>query len=76
MMPLVMAQPGEPLKLVALCGGQHMRRRLADLGLTLDMPLYVVQRDRHGPLIVAVKDTRLAIGCGMALHIMVEPLES
>ncbi len=53
-----------------------MRRRLADLGLTLDMPLYVVQRDRHGPLIVAVKDTRLAIGCGMALHIMVEPLES
>ncbi len=74
-MPLTMAQPGESVKLVALHGGQQMRKRLADLGLTLDMPLRVVQGNGHGPLIIAVKDTRLAIGRGMAHHIMVEPCE-
>jgi Fe2+ transport system protein FeoA len=73
-MPLAMAQPGEDLRLTALRGGQRMRKRLADLGLTLDMPLRVVQSGGHGPLIIAVKQTRLAIGRGMAHHIMVEPI--
>ena len=75
MMPLALAQPGESVKLVALRGGQQLRKRLADLGLTVEMPLRVVQGNGHGPLIIAVKDTRLAIGCGMAHHIMVEPCE-
>lgn len=74
-MPLVMAQPGETVKLVGLRGGQRMRKRLADLGLTLDMPLRLVQRNGQGPLIVAIKETRLAIGRGMAHHILVEPIE-
>ncbi len=75
MMPLSMAQPGETVKLVALHGGQQMRKRLVDLGLTLDIPLRLVQGNGKGPLIVAVKDTRLAIGRGMAHHIMVEPVQ-
>ncbi|MBN2394813.1 MAG: ferrous iron transport protein A [Anaerolineae bacterium] len=75
MMPLAIAHPGENLKLVALHGGQTVRKRLADLGLTLDMPLRVVQGNGHGPFIITVKDTRLAIGRGMAHHIMVEACE-
>ncbi len=74
MMPLRMAQPGETVRLVALHGGHQMRRRLADMGLTLNMPLRLVQRNGHGPVIVDVKGTRLAIGRGMSHHIMVEPL--
>jgi len=42
--------------------------------MTLDMPLRLVHANGHGPLIVAVKGTRLAIGRGMAHHIMVEPV--
>jgi Fe2+ transport system protein FeoA len=49
MMPLTMTQPGETVKLVALRGGHQMRKRLADLGLTLDMPLRLVQGNGHGP---------------------------
>jgi ferrous iron transport protein A len=49
-----------------------MRKRLADLGLNLGMTVRVIQRDRHGPLILAVKDARLALGRGMAHKIMVE----
>jgi ferrous iron transport protein A len=49
-----------------------MRKRLADLGLNLGMTVRVMHRDRHGPLILAVKDSRLALGRGMAHRIMVE----
>ena len=75
MMPLVMAQPGETVTLVSLRGGHRMRKRLADMGLTLGMPLRLLQRNGHGPVIVAVKDARLAIGRGMAHHIMVVPVK-
>jgi len=72
-MPLTMARPGERMTLVALRGGQRMRKRLADLGLTASTSLHIVQGSGHGPLIVAVRGTRLAIGRGMAHHILVKP---
>lgn len=75
MMPLTMATPGEDVKLVAVRGGQRVRKRLADLGLTPGTVLQVVQADAWGPLIVAFKDdARLALGRGMAHKMMVEPL--
>ncbi len=75
MMPLIMAPPGEDVKLVAIHGGQRIRKRLADLGLTPGTVLRMVQADSRGPLIVAFKnDARLALGRGMAHKIMVEPL--
>ena len=77
MMPLTMAKPGEDIKLIAIHGGQRIRKRLADLGLTPGTILRVVQADARGPLIVAFKDdARLALGRGMAHKIMVEPLAS
>jgi len=71
-MPLAMVAPGEEVRLTAIHGGRRMRRRLADLGLNPGLTVRVVQRDRHGPLILAVKDSRLALGRGMAHRIMVE----
>ena len=72
MMPLSMVSPGEDVCLVAIQGGQQMRKRLADLGLNIGMTIHVVQRNSSGPLIVAVKDSRLALGYGMAHKIMVQ----
>ena len=72
-MPLAMASPGDEVRLIAIHGGQRMRKRLADLGLTLGLTVEVMRRDSHGPLILAVKDSRLALGHGMAHKIMVEP---
>lgn len=77
MMPLTMATPGEDVKLVAIRGGQCVRKRLADLGLTPGTILQVVQGDTWGPLIVAFKDdARLALGHGMAHRVVVEPMAS
>ncbi|MEA1949129.1 MAG: FeoA family protein [Thermodesulfobacteriota bacterium] len=42
------------------------------LGLIPDVNLRVLNRNGHGPLIVAVKDSRLVIGQGMAGKIIVE----
>ena len=77
MMPLTMVSPNEEVKLVAIRGGDRIRKRLADMGLTPGTTMRVVQVDDWGPLIVAFKDdARLALGRGMAHKIQVEPLIS
>lgn len=75
MMPLTLVSDGEEVRLVAVRGGQHIRRRLADLGLNLDMKMRVLNGNGQGPLILAVRDSRLAIGRGMAHKIMVRPAD-
>jgi len=76
MIPLTMASPDEEVRMVAIKGGRHVRKRLADLGLTPGTIVRVVQ-STAGPLIVAFKDdARLALGRGMAHKIQVEPLGS
>jgi len=74
MMPLTMATPGEDVRLVEIRGGREMKQRLADLGLNLGMTVRVINGEHRGPLIVAVKDSRLAIGWGMAHRIIVKPV--
>jgi ferrous iron transport protein A len=72
--PLSAAPADQPLRLVGIHSGRGLRRRLADLGLTVGSKVQVVQRESWGPLIVAVRDdARMAIGRGVAHKIMVEP---
>jgi len=71
-MPLTLVSAGEEARLLAIRGGQALRKRLADLGLNVGMTVRVVQVDPQGPIILAVKDSRLAIGRGMAQKVMVE----
>lgn len=73
-MPLSLVTPGETVELVQIIEGKRLRKRLADLGLNVGLNIRVVQNCFSGPLIVAVKeDLRLAIGRGMAHHILVVP---
>jgi len=76
MMSLAMVAPGETVKLIGVRGGQRVSKRLADLGLTPDTIVRVVQANAYGPLIVAFKeDARLALGRGMAHKIEVELMD-
>jgi Fe2+ transport system protein FeoA len=45
---------------------------MSELGLTPGVELEVFQRNDQGPLLIAVRDTRLAIGRGMADKVLVE----
>jgi Fe2+ transport system protein FeoA len=74
LMPLSMASPGQEVRLVGVRGGWGIRRRLADMGLTPGEKVWVVQSGPSGPLLIAVRDSRLALGRGMAHKIMVEPI--
>ena len=70
-MPLTMVYPGQEVTLIDINGGRGIRSRLANIGLTPGIKLNVL-RTGPGPLMVAVKDTRLALGHGMAQKIIVE----
>jgi len=69
-MPLSMVAPGQEVELVAVHGGWGIRRRLAEMGFNPGVRLKVIHSG-GGPIIVALRDTRLALGRGMAHKIMV-----
>jgi ferrous iron transport protein A len=54
-----------------LDGGRGFVGRLASLGLTPGVMVQMVQNVGHGPLIVLVRDTRLALGRGQAMKVWV-----
>ncbi|NLW71798.1 MAG: hypothetical protein GXY37_02775 [Chloroflexi bacterium] len=70
MIPLSMTATGELVQLVNILGGEEIKRRLAALGLTPGIKLCVVQ-NAGGPLLISVRDSRIALGRGVAHKIMV-----
>ena len=56
-------------------GGGEFATRLAALGLSIGSQVKVLQNRPHGPLLVLVRDTRVALGRGQALKILVEKPE-
>jgi ferrous iron transport protein A len=68
-----MAAEGEPVRIVALRAGAGLDRRLADLGLSIGSEVRVVHH-QGGKLVVARDATRLALGGGMAMKILVVPV--
>jgi len=62
---------GESVWVQTLQGGHHFLSRLASLGFTPGARLKVVQNYGHGPLIVALRDTQVALGRGEASKILV-----
>jgi ferrous iron transport protein A len=74
-LPLTMVAPEKPVKLVDIAARGRLRHRLTELGLTPGVELKVLQ-DKGGPLLLAVNDTRLALGRGMAHKIMVQAVAS
>ncbi len=69
--PLTKALIGQKVQLVRITASAKLRRRLTELGLTPGVELDILQ-DRRGPLLLNVRNTRLAIGRGVAQSIMVQ----
>lgn len=55
-----------------LSGGSELASRLAAMGLVLGATLEVMQNSGRGPMLVRVRDTRLALGRGEANKVLVE----
>ena len=68
--PLAMATAGEKVRLENIRGGENLVHRLTAMGMTPGVELSIVQ-DSGGPLLISVRDTRIALGRGMAQKVMV-----
>ncbi len=71
-MVLNMIDPGEEVTLIDILGGRGIRSKLYSMGLVPGVNLKILSRSGSGPVMIAVKDSRLAIGRGMAEKIIVE----
>jgi ferrous iron transport protein A len=69
--PLVQAGDGERVAIIAIDGGAGAQRKLAHLGLAPGKTIEIVTRQPGGPLLVAVGETRVAVGFGLALKVRV-----
>ena len=65
-------QSGESGSIRHLQGGHEILSRLASLGFTPGARLRVVRNFGRGPIIVNLRDTRVALGRGEAAKIIVE----
>ena len=70
MLPLTMANQGEPMTIKKIGGKQETKKFLETLGFVVGGTVTVVS-EINGNMIVNVKDSRVAIGKDMANKIMV-----
>lgn len=71
MMPLTMANVGEPVTIRRITGKDDIRQHLAELGLVVDTAVTIVS-ELAGNLILQVKDSRIALDQTMTNRVMVE----
>lgn len=69
--PLSMLGLGEHARLLRVDAGENLTSRLNAMGLTPGVEVTVIQ-DAGGSLLLAVRDSRLALGRGMTQKILVE----
>lgn len=71
-LPLVCAQPGQRMRIVSINGGNSIQSRLAELGVFPQEEVQVLSRTKHGPLLLMVRGSKLALGRGLGQSVMVE----
>jgi ferrous iron transport protein A len=65
---------GTSVRIDTINGGRGLMGRLSSMGLVPGTEVLVISGRRGGPVIVGLRGCRIAIGCGMANKIMVEPV--
>ncbi|PKO08861.1 MAG: hypothetical protein CVU40_13745 [Chloroflexi bacterium HGW-Chloroflexi-2] len=69
--PLADLKSGESATISALKAGRNINARLSTLGFTPGVMIYMTHNYGHGPIVVTVRDTRIALGRGEAQTILV-----
>ena len=57
-----------------MIGGIGLKKRVTELGFTLNTPIRIIKSIGMGPVLVEVKGSRIAIGRGIAMKIMVRQI--
>jgi ferrous iron transport protein A len=72
---LISLPEGHEGSVVSLQGGRHLIGRLSALGFTPGALVRVIRNSHHGPIIVSVLDTCIALGRMQADRVMIRPRE-
>ena len=75
-LPLSQLRAGVAARVVQVAGGNGLVNRIACLGFTPGAEVTLLQNFGHGPLIVCVRGSRLALGRGEAEQILVKVIEA
>ncbi len=73
--PLSRIPAGQRVEIVNIATGHRAMHRLAEMGLIPGAEVEIIQGQRGCPLLLAVRDTRLAVERGIADHVMVQPVQ-
>ena len=63
---------GEHVSIASLFEGNTLNRRLTSLGFTPGVEIEIIQNFGHGPIIVQIRGSKIALGRGEAAKITVE----
>ncbi|MGC8999290.1 MAG: FeoA family protein [Candidatus Bathyarchaeia archaeon] len=74
--PLAMLPENYEAVIVEVKGGMGLTRRLAEMGFTNGTKVKVLHSSPPGPMLVMVRGSRIALGRGVAMKIMVNPSEA
>jgi Fe2+ transport system protein FeoA len=69
---LAKARQGYEYKVVRISGGCDVQVRLASLGILPGQSLRVMQPGSFGPVMIAIKGSKLALGHGVSLKVLVQ----
>jgi len=69
--PLAIAAIGQEVEFVGVQGGRRLQHRLAEMGLRPGARFRVLAKGQPGPFIIYLKDTRMMLGHGMVLRILI-----
>ena len=72
-MPLAMLPENEEARVVEVRGGRGLARRLSELGFTPGARVKVLFSNSPGPVLIDVRGSRIALGRGLLMRIIVDP---
>lgn len=74
LLPLPLVPQGQHVRVVEIDAGRQANHRLTEMGITRGTEVAILQ-DNGGALLLAIGDTRLALGRGLAHKIRVQCLQ-
>jgi ferrous iron transport protein A len=74
-LPLAFLPEGSEGRVIGIRGGHGLTRHLEDLGFISPARVRVLKSCSPGAMLVMVKDSRIALGRGMAMKILVSSIE-
>jgi len=72
MMRLTNLNTGDEGTLINIEGGRGIKSKLFNLGLTPGIKIKIISKNGWGPIVLKVRDGKIAIGRGMAEKILIK----